>query len=194
MDPKIFLRNIEWFYRELYESVIEPVRPLIRLGAQYDGGYLLPEDLTGIHSCFSPGVALTADFEMDLARIYGLPVFMCDHTVDASPLKHPLLHFQKTGIGYGSNSGGLLQPMSKWVQECSIPADAELLIQMDIEGAEYEFFQFERPEFLSRCRYIIMEMHYLHQMIQPMYFENRLVPFLNQIKQNFDIIHDWPID
>jgi hypothetical protein len=192
MDKKIFFRNLEWFYRELYGSVVEPAQPLIRLGSKNDGGYLLPDDLSGIHSCFSPGVAQTADFEMEIAKSYGIPVFMCDHTVDASPLEHPLLHFQKTGIGYGQNASVHLQSMLEWVQRCMIPDNAELLIQMDIEGAEYDFFLFEKEQFFSRCRYIILEMHYLHQMLQPLYFENRLVPFLNQIKRYFDLIHIHP--
>jgi len=192
MDAKIFLRNLGWFYKELYGSVIEPGKPLIRLGAKNDGGYLLPDDLSEIQSCFSPGVAQTADFEMEIANNYGIPVFMCDHTVEASPLTHPLLHFQKTGIGYGQNAGPLMHSMSDWVQGCKIPDSAELLIQMDIEGAEYDFFLFEKEQFFSRCRYIILEMHYLHQMLQPLYFENRLVPFIKQIKRHFDLIHIHP--
>jgi hypothetical protein len=42
--------------------------------------------------------------------------------------------------------------MSDWVEKCSIPNDAELLIQMDIEGAEYDFFLFEKPEFFREVQ------------------------------------------
>jgi hypothetical protein len=35
-------------------------------------------------------------------------------------------------------------------------------------------------------------MHYLHQMLQPLYFENRLLPFLESIQKYFDIIHIHP--
>src|SRR4051794_36195573 len=36
--------------------------PLIRLGGEHDGGYLLPDDLDGIVACFSPGVSDEASF------------------------------------------------------------------------------------------------------------------------------------
>jgi hypothetical protein len=35
---------------------VEGGHPLIRVGPDGDGGYLLPDDLSGIVACFSPGV------------------------------------------------------------------------------------------------------------------------------------------
>ena len=150
MDIKKILTNLVIFYTELYRSVVSPHRPLIRLAAANDGGYLVPEDLSEIKYCFSPGVAATADFEMDCARIYGMPVYMCDPTVDASPLEHPLFHFEKKGIGYGASAGGLLEPMSQWVYKSKVESNSQLLLQMDIEGAEYDFFLYEKPAFLKK--------------------------------------------
>jgi hypothetical protein len=192
MDAKTFITNSVIFYSELYGGVITPNRPFIRLGSANDGGYLLPEDLSEIKYCFSPGVADTADFEMDCARIYGMPVYMCDHTVEASPLEHPLFHFEKKGIGYGVSAGGLLEPMSEWVYKSGVESNAQLLLQMDIEGAEYDFFFNEKPAFLKKFRYVIMEVHYLHQMLGPGYFETRLLPFIKKVKESFDIIHIHP--
>jgi hypothetical protein len=42
---------------------------LIRLGGPSDGGYLVPDDLDGVVSCFSPGVGEAASFELALAGI-----------------------------------------------------------------------------------------------------------------------------
>lgn len=193
MDPKTFLSNSVTFYEALYNGLVPPPRPLIRLGSAHDGGYLVPEDLSEVKYCFSPGVAATADFEMDCARIYGIPVYMCDHTVDASPLAHPLFHFEKQGIGYGASAGGgRLEPMSQWVYKSGVESNAQLLLQMDIEGAEYDFFLYEQPAFLKKFRYVIVEIHYLHQMLGPAYFETRLLPFIKKVKESFDIIHIHP--
>jgi len=38
-------------------------KELIRLGAEKDGGYLIPNDLAGIEACFSPGVGNEFNFE-----------------------------------------------------------------------------------------------------------------------------------
>lgn len=68
---KIFLKqaflriglNITWFGNS--EFVAEFLRncyplttniELIRVGSNFDGGYLVPNDLQGIEACFSPGV------------------------------------------------------------------------------------------------------------------------------------------
>ena len=46
--------------------------PLVRVGGDGDGGYLLPDDLTDIASLFSPGVSQTWDFERHVAADYGI--------------------------------------------------------------------------------------------------------------------------
>ena len=43
-------------------------KPLIRIGSQADGGYLIPDDLEGIDYCFSPGVAEASDLEFECAE------------------------------------------------------------------------------------------------------------------------------
>ncbi len=67
-------------------STIRPVEtehPLIRVGGDGDGGYLIPNDLEGIAACFSPGVATTADFEAGMAA-RGIRCFLADASVEAS--------------------------------------------------------------------------------------------------------------
>ena len=63
---------------------------------------------------------------------------------------------------------------------------------MDIEGAEYDFFLSETPEFMKRFRYVILEIHYLHRMLGPKSFNKTLIPFIKKIKESFDIIHIHP--
>ncbi|OYV05445.1 MAG: hypothetical protein CFE26_11565, partial [Verrucomicrobiales bacterium VVV1] len=52
-------------------DLIQALRPLkvpaglVRLGPPRDGGYLVPDDLTGIAACFSPGVEQQSGFEFD---------------------------------------------------------------------------------------------------------------------------------
>ena len=47
--------------------------PLIRVGGNWDGAYLLPDDLKNIAACFSPGVSNTKRFEDELLDRYGIP-------------------------------------------------------------------------------------------------------------------------
>ena len=84
------------------------------------------------------------------------------------------------------------QPVSSWVNQCGVNSSSDMLLQMDIEGAEYDFFLCETSSFLKRFRYIVFELHYLHNMLTEANFESRLMPFLKKIQGCFDIVHIHP--
>ena len=44
-------------------------KEMIRIGGDFDGGYLVPNDLEGIQYCFSPGVSNKSSFEDHLADL-----------------------------------------------------------------------------------------------------------------------------
>ena len=64
--------------------------PLIRIGGDKDGSYLVPDDLDGIAACFSPGVSRIKYFEDFLADRYGIQSHMCDFSSDVAELSTPL--------------------------------------------------------------------------------------------------------
>ena len=77
--------------------------PLLRIGDEFDGGYLLPDDLDGIDACFSPGVEQTATFELEMAK-RGIKSFMADYSVDGPPFENEFFTFEKKFIGYQENN------------------------------------------------------------------------------------------
>jgi hypothetical protein len=120
-------------------QLIDKLRPLksnlLRIGPAGDGGYLLPDDLEGIEFAFSPGVSTESGFEADLAR-RGLRVFMADFSVDRPGESHENFVFEKKFVGCMSDER--FMTMDEW-KERSLPGYAgDLLLQMDIEGFEYE--------------------------------------------------------
>lgn len=82
---------------------------LIRVGGNGDGGYLIPDDLEGIESCFSPGVSEIANFELELAEI-GIACYLADYSVDGPPVKHELFDFEKKFLGQGESDVYILNP------------------------------------------------------------------------------------
>jgi len=67
---------------------IRPVQthfPLISIGNAHDGGYLIPDDLSGISACFSPGVEVNSSFELDLLQKTGIGSHLADYSVDGPP-------------------------------------------------------------------------------------------------------------
>jgi len=147
---------------------LAPSTPFIRLGPSGDGGYLVPDDLEGITTCFSPGVGQIADFEQDCAR-RGMTVFMADASVEGPPCPHPAFRFSKRFLG--AFTDGQYITLADWVHQSLPPQEnGDLLLQMDIEGAEYEVILATPVELLHRFRIIVAEFHHLDQLWNKWFF------------------------
>lgn len=134
---------------------------LVRMGSDCDGGYLIPNDLDGIEACFSPGVGGLIDFEQDcFAR--GMNVFLADNTIDASTLA--LDNFDFTPKNIASYSNDKLMTLDNWVAQSKVKTESDLLLQMDIEGAEYAAISSLSDTLLNRFRILAIEFHGLHNL------------------------------
>ena len=139
---------------------------LIRVGSCRDGGYLLPDDLHGVQHCFSPGVAACSDFECDLAN-RGMRVCMADRSVDGPAAAHPRFQFIKKFLASTDDPDEGLITLDTWYREAVGPVAAqapEAVLQMDIEGAEYEVLHNVSDVLLQRFRIVVIEFHRLHQL------------------------------
>lgn len=161
--------------------------PLIRVGAANDGGYLLPNDLDGIVAGFSPGVDVTMTFDTDIAD-RGIPVFMADASVDGLTTEHPMLTFDKLFVG--AETAGQVVSMQDWLAKYA-PPKGDLLLQMDIEGAEFETILAMRDEDLDRFRIIAIELHNLEDMFCVSGLA-RWSEFMKRLTDRFVICHVHP--
>lgn len=160
---------------------------LIRIGSEFDGGDRVADDFDGVTACFSPGVSTIADFELQVAE-RGIPCFLADYSVDAPPVSHPLFHFQKKYLG--NETRDHFVSLSDWVDQCA-PDDGDLIMQMDIEGAEIAVILGTPVSYLKRFRQIVIEFHFLEQLLDPagLYlFEHVFGKLLSE----FDVIHIHP--
>ena len=135
--------------------------PLIRIGGQGDGGYLLPDDLNEIDACFSPGVDDVATFETQLARDHQIPRFLADASVDKAPSEHPLITFEPKFIGSDLSENFIGH--EDWITQRQA-GTGDLLLQMDVEGAEFDIFVHMSDTTLMRFRTIVIELHHLHNL------------------------------
>ena len=132
--------------------------PLIRLGPDGDGGYLLPDDLQGIGYGFSPGVAAESRFEADLAD-RGVRMYLADFSVSAPAQPHPGFEFEKKFVGALSNE--TFMTLDEWKEDKLPGYRGDLILQMDIEGAEFEALLSVSPQLLAQFRIMIIEFHAL---------------------------------
>lgn len=161
--------------------------PLIRVGGEGDGGYLLPDDFEGIRHCFSPGVDVTARFEDEIARRYGIRSFMADASVAHAPVEGPLFEFDRRFLGAHRDETFLT--LGDWVgDKLGEDTDDDMLLQMDIEGAEFDVLIESDSALLRRFRMMVIEFHGMDRI-----FEAHSLPLLRamfaKLHRDFAIVH-----
>lgn len=163
--------------------------PLRRFGAVGDGGYLLPDDLECIAALFSPGVSTICQFDLEFAR-RGIDVYMADASVNAPPINHPKFHFSKKFLH--TYVSATTTTMSAWLEETGVmSASEDLVLQMDIEGAEYRVFASIPDAVLRRFRIIVVEMHSLDEIFSDFSAQTILGTF-KKLSHVFNIVHIHP--
>lgn len=174
--------------RFLADMAPKPIAtPLIRIGGDGDGGYLVPDCLDGIVACFSPGVAQTCGFELDLAG-RGMKSYMADLSVDGPPVPHPLFGFEKKFLGTVDDDR--FTRLQSWMTRHE-PAGGDLLLQMDIEGAEYAVVLDTPAEALRRFRIVVLELHAFDQIFVASAFEFYMQA-MGKLLADFEVVHAHP--
>lgn len=195
------LENKNHFLDRLSDSrevlkLIELLKPkssaveLIRIGGDGDGGYLVPDDLAGIDACFSPGVSTVATFDEMIAEKYHIPCYLADYSVNAPPTYNPLFDFEKKFIGSVSDEKyirledwiNLKEKKNKW---------KDLILQMDIEGGEFDVLIDTPAAILRRFRIIVVELHDLDlafsRSVLPLYLS-----IFTKLTKDHQVIHVHP--
>ena len=161
---------------------------LVRIGKEGDGGYLLPDDFDGISNCFSPGVSIEVHFEKDLAN-RGIKSFLADHSVDSLPIENPLFDFEKKFLGMDNDS--TYMTLESWIESKVGDDPSDMILEMDIEGAEYEVIFDTSSETLNRFRIIVIEFHNLDALLDK--YGYRLInSAFRKIQKDFEIVHIHP--
>lgn len=181
---------------EDFKKLVKTLRPvktkyeLIRVGGDNDGGYLLPNDLSGISTCFSPGVDVTATFEKDLlAR--GIRSHLADASVDGAPDGLEVASFTKKHLG--PHTTGDYMSLEYWVKSKAPPPwpVGDFILQMDIEGAEYQTILATPMDTMRRFRIIAIEVHNAQHWFNPVAW-GVVQGFFDKLLADFHVVHLHP--
>jgi len=182
-----------YFDKMKFEILFKKIHPihggysLIRIGSNSDGGYLIPNDLSGIKYCFSPGVSDNSSFEESLFFNNSIQSYLCDNSIDSPNSKCEGIHFIKKHLGLKNNNE--LITFQEWINEN--PNDNEMILQMDIEGDEYDIILNTTNEILEKFRIIVIEFHAVEQIFTYggfKLFDNTI----QKILTNHTIVHIHP--
>jgi Methyltransferase FkbM domain len=121
---------------------------------------------------------------------------LADNSVNGPPIDSARIHFEKKFLG--STDDGVYMRLQTWMSKIAarIPK-GDLLLQMDIEGGEYDVLLHTPDELLKRFRILVIEFHNLHASFEtPGYV---LINFVfRKLLNNFMVVHihpnnGWPI-
>ncbi len=140
----------------------------VRLGNDYDGGYIFIDDFSDVGLVISCGISNDVTCDVAFADM-GKPVVQFDHTVDGPPVKHPKFDFRKQAIdALGSIPGSVkLWDVVNGVGE---PSKPDLLLKIDIDGDEWATFANFPIRELKRFRQISCEFHWSSRLKDPEHF------------------------
>jgi len=159
----------------------QAITKLIRLGSKNDGGYVVPENLGGVSKLFSPGCDGIVEFERDLFHKYQIPSIVLDDISKKPQSLDSFIQFQENWLDAATRRGTTL--LNDWVNQNSTPTE-DLMLQMDIEGSEYEVIRNTSPEILDKFHTIVIEFHYFEMIKSSYLFETKIKPVFETLLRN----------
>jgi len=183
------IRNPELIYKD-YKNIIkgQKLYPVIRLGSETDGGYWVPDDLTGIEACFSPGYGGTKTFEDHLSKL-GIRSYICDPTYNEVEDLLKDQQFRNISLAGTSNKKGKKISLTDWIQLEGFQAAKNLMLQMDIEGAEYDILNCTNTELLFQFKIVIIEFHHLDMFFVSNIFSDVFAQCMEKLKLNHTLVN-----
>ena len=161
----------------------------IRIGGENDGGYIVPNDLEGIKYCFSPGVGNLSKFENDLAK-KNIKSFLTDYSVNPNFKNNPLINFEKKYLGPITNENYIC--LKEWMNlKIDYKLENDLILQIDIEGDEYDVLSSIDLNTLRKFRIILIEFHNLHYIFDEFFFQ-KIFKVFKLLSTNYYCSHIHP--
>ncbi|WP_299395902.1 DUF268 domain-containing protein [uncultured Desulfovibrio sp.] len=129
----------------------------VRIGGNNDGGYVMPDPgRDGI--AYSFGVSGYSPWDRQMAE-RGFKVWQFDGTIDDAPDHHPNLFFFKLNISGKTQPPEGTSNISQILSRFGHAEERNIILQMDIEGAEWDVFETITDDQLRRFRQLIVEFH-----------------------------------
>lgn len=174
-------------------KIIDLLRPLnlgldyIRLGGSSDGSYVVPKILEDIKFCFSAGYGGDCSFEKSLEN-FGIKSFLADYSFDA-PTELKNFEYQKKFIkSYSSNNS---INVNDWIETGTPKDQKKMILQIDVEGSEYEIIHAITENNLQKFDIIVVEFHNLF-LVNNQIFYKYFLECIHKLKKNFEIFYLQP--
>ena len=149
-------------FARMLRPMQSPDLELTRVGAATDGGYVMAKPIKA-SGAISIGVGSDVSWDADIGN-RGIPVAMFDHTVRKPPAHVPTGTFHRIGIGPTSTTN--TKPLDQLIALAGFAGRTDLLLKMDVEGAEWSALTRPQPADLQPFTQIVLELHGLSALRQ----------------------------
>ena len=149
---------------------------LVSVGATGDGCYMMTErDIKSAKYLISGGIEDNNSFEIELADL-GINGIQVDNSIKVPPVTHKNLHFLHGTLGLGNRETFSIN------QHLSETPLSNVVLKLDIEGAEYDVINEINPSNLRKISSIVIELHNL-DLIYKDSFWNQVCNMLKKLKK-----------
>jgi hypothetical protein len=134
-------------------------------------------------------------FEDELATEHGIRSHLLDFSSDLEKFSTPLISgmqtFTKKWLGASNDATTIT--MAEWIRKSEPDASEDLMLQIDIEGAEWPILGDIDVEVLRRFRIVVIKLHKLDDMFtDPTLFDSRARLAFKNLQNVFTVIHAHP--
>ena len=118
----------------------------------------------------------------------GYEIYQYDMTVDKPPQENEHFHFFKEGIGGVKDIEKSSDTLENFIKRNGHENQDNMILKMDVEGAEWEFLQTVSSEILSKFDQMVFE---FHNLVQPKnFFEMAMtIELLKKINLTHTLVH-----
>lgn len=151
------------------------------------GGYIMLDDFKDKNIFYSFGIAADVSWDSYPAEVLDKKVYMYDHTIEALPYQNKNFIWKKQGI-CGENEMGKnekLKALSEILRENGHDSENDMILKMDVEGAEWDVFSTFDADELKRFDQIALELHWFWDLNN----KDRILKSLENLNRHHQIIH-----
>lgn len=155
----------------------------IRVGKEYDGGYTMINDFDETIIAYSYGISNDVSWDQAMAD-HKIHSYMYDHTISALPYENPFFHWKKEGV-CGKVKIDNCASVDTHLKVNGHNLCRNLILKMDVEGAEWDVLMDIKPETLSQFKQIVFE---FHDMYSPQLF-SKICKVLSKLNETHQCVH-----
>ena len=157
----------------------------VRVGNDRDGGYVMADDFDNVNIAYSFGICDDVSWDLQIVQKKDCLVYMYDHTIEGLPEQNKNFHWEKMGICGEYSNDPKLKPLDEIIYRNGHTKERNMILKMDVEGAEWEVFSSISEEVLNQFDQIVAEFHGLLD------FNKReiILKSLKSINRNFQLVH-----